>query len=113
MGYIGVITHLLTIDPNFQPDIQVVENPSVDHKTQIQKPHVDRSLSPTAPRAGVLFEICHVIGAPSPKDGTKHKVPIYNFQHPVGGFNPLETYILDHSSVLGVNINKKYIQNRP
>ena len=23
MGYIGVITHLLTIDPNFQQDIQV------------------------------------------------------------------------------------------
>ena len=23
MGYIGVITHLLTIDPNFQRDIQV------------------------------------------------------------------------------------------
>ena len=25
MGYIGVITHLLTIDPNFQRDIQVEE----------------------------------------------------------------------------------------
>ena len=24
MGYTGVITHLLTIDPNFQQDIQVV-----------------------------------------------------------------------------------------
>ena len=24
MGYIGVITHLLTIDPNFQRDIQVI-----------------------------------------------------------------------------------------
>ena len=23
MGYIGIITHLLTIDPNFQHDIQV------------------------------------------------------------------------------------------
>ena len=28
MGYIGVITHLLTIDPNFQRNIQVV--PVVD-----------------------------------------------------------------------------------
>ena len=26
MGYIGVITHLLTIDPNFQRDMQVSGN---------------------------------------------------------------------------------------
>ena len=33
MGYIGVISHLLTIDPNFQRDIQVVDFSPKTYKT--------------------------------------------------------------------------------
>ncbi len=36
MGYIGVISHLVTFDPNFQRDIQVGRN-SIAQKMQIGK----------------------------------------------------------------------------
>ena len=42
MGYIGVITHLQTIDPNFQQDIQVQGWPQVNlYHGQSTCPHVN------------------------------------------------------------------------